>query len=49
MSYFNKFKTAGRSYQAPDCEACPMLAGSIICDSLSDAQTSDWVYDDNEF
>ena len=37
------------AYQAPDCDACSLLSGAIICDSLTDASTEDWVYDENEF
>ena len=46
MSFNNKLKTTARRYQAPDCEACPINAGAVICDSLTDASTEDWVYDD---
>lgn len=36
-------------YQAPDCDACSLNTGTIICDSLTDTSTEDWVYDENEF
>ena len=48
MSFNNTKKIASGAYQAPDCEPCPVYAGAIICDSLSDSTTEDWVYDDNE-
>ena len=31
------------AYQAPDCDACTVLAGVIICAS---GETEDWVYDE---
>ena len=34
------------AYQAPDCDACYVLAGAIICQS---GETEDWVYDENGF
>lgn len=40
----NTFKV--REYQAPDCDACEVLAGTIICQS---GETEDWVYDENGF
>lgn len=43
---FNYKNTARRAYQVPDCDSCA-IAGAIICDSLSDASTEDWVYDDD--
>lgn len=49
MSLINKLKTAVRTYQAPDCEACGIDAGAVICDSLTDASTEDWVYDETGF
>ena len=48
MTFNYKKKNATGAYQAPDCEACSMLAGAIICQSLSEASTEDWVYDGNE-
>lgn len=47
MTFNFKKKDAVGTYQAPDCEACAMFAGSIICDSLTGAETEDWVYDQN--
>ena len=41
----NYMTFTSRTYQAPDCEPCPVMAGSIICQSLSDSTTEDWVYD----
>ena len=48
MSFNNKHKSASRTYIVPACEACPIDAGAVICDSLSDASTEDWVYDEIE-
>lgn len=43
---FNKINsTAARTYQAPDCDACKMAYGVIICQS---GEIEDWVTDENE-
>lgn len=39
-----KKKTAAPAYFAPDCEACGVLTGAIICQS---GETEDWVYDED--
>lgn len=49
MTFNKKLKTAARPYMAPVCEACSLDAGAVICDSLTDASTDDWVYDENGF
>ena len=48
MSFNNK-NLSSRTYQAPDCDACPMFASAIICESLTGGSTEDWVYDENDF
>lgn len=48
MSFNYKLKAASRTYYAPDCEACSIDAGAVICDSLTDSSTDDWVYDEIE-
>lgn len=43
----NKHKTFDVPvYTAPDCDACTLLAGALICQS---ATTEDWVVDENGF
>ena len=43
---FNNTNDVVRVYQAPDCVACELLAGAIICQS---GGIDDWVYDENGF
>ena len=46
MSFKNNTKTASRTYQVPDCDACQALTGVIICQS---GEIEDWVDDGNGF
>ena len=43
---FNTNTIKVRTYQAPDCDACEIIAGTIICQS---GLIEDWEYDENGF